>query len=313
MLLPGTDGLETQSHHPHTTAREAPSTEFTYHSTTQTYLQKASAIALTAIIHLILAFVSKHHKGLQAEAILLPTPIALPLSYASLNETLSQQPTNTIPPSAKDATYQTGLNAFIVLTPLRTLTRNIGPCQEMGEFPSLTGVEMLPEARYAVDLLPLLSHHKRHHVITWHLYCDGSYYKASSKHEETCAMAIVVVGEVSIMGESNFYLADIIAAELEEHDIQYVGASQKGPDIAEAMAVHWASIWILCFANTPQTADVHYDSTSAGNPAEGLYSAGPNIEVVARATRGIVHTLEQRTCPSLSHTSTHTKVTHSTN
>ena len=51
-------------------------------------------------------------------------------------------------------------------------------------------------------------------------------------------MAIVVVEEVSIIGESNFYLADIIAAALEEHDIQYVGARQKGPDIAEAMAVH---------------------------------------------------------------------------
>ena len=88
-------------------------------------------------------------------------------------------------------------------------------------------------------------------------------------------MAIVVVGEVSNMCVSNFYLADIISAELEEHDIQYVGASQKGPDIAEAMAVHWASIWILCFANAPQTADVHYDSTSAGKPAEGLYSGGP--------------------------------------
>ena len=54
-----------------------------------------------------------------------------------------------------EATYQTGVNAFIDLTPLQILTRNIGPCQEMGEFPSLTGVEMLPEARYAVDLLTL--------------------------------------------------------------------------------------------------------------------------------------------------------------
>ena len=156
---------------------------------------------------------------------------------------------------------------------------------------------MIPEARYAVDLLPLLSHDNRHHVTTWHLYCDGSYYTATSKHTEKCAMAIVVVGEVFNLGVSNFYLADIIAAELEQHDIQYVGASQKGPDIAEAMAVHWAVIWILCFANAPQTADVHYDSTSAGKPAEGLYSAGPNIEVVARATRGIVHTLEAKSMP----------------
>ena len=70
MLLPGTDGLEAQSHHQHTTAREAPSTESTYHSTTQTHLQKASAIALTVIIPLILAFVCKHNMGSQAEDLL---------------------------------------------------------------------------------------------------------------------------------------------------------------------------------------------------------------------------------------------------
>ena len=165
---------------------------------------------------------------------------------------------------------------------------------------------MLPEARYAVDLLPVLSHHNHHHVTTWHLYCDRSYYKATSKHEETCAMAVVVVGKLSFLVVSNFYLADIIAAELEEHDIHYVGSSQRGPHIAEAMAVHWASVWLLCFARAPQTADVHYDSTSAGKPAEGLYSAGPNIEVVARATRGIVHTLEAKDLPvSFTHVHSH--------
>ena len=55
-------------------------------------------------------------------------------------------------------------------------------------------------------------------------------------------MASVVVGEGSHLGESTFYLADIIAAELEEHDIHFVGSAQKGPDIAEAMAVHWATL-----------------------------------------------------------------------
>ena len=110
---------------------------------------------------------------------------------------------------------------------------------------------MLPEAKYAVNLLPPLSHNNRHHVKTWHLYCDGSYYKASSDFEEACAMAVVVVGEVSHLGESTFYLADNIAAELEEQDIHFVGANQKGPDIAEAMAVHWATLWLLCYANTP--------------------------------------------------------------
>ena len=39
---------------------------------------------------------------------------------------------------------------------------------------------------------------------------------------------------------------------------------------------------------------IHYDSTSAGKAAEGFYSAGPNIEAIARATTGIVHTLEAK-------------------
>ena len=67
-------------------------------------------------------------------------------------------------------------------------------------------------------------------------------------------------------------LADIIAAELEEQDIRFVVSSQKGSDIAEAMAVHWATLWLLCFSRLPQTAEVDYDFTSAGKPAEGLYS-----------------------------------------
>ena len=83
-------------------------------------------------------------------------------------------------------------------------------------------------------------------------------------------MAIVVLGEVSHLGESTFYLADIIATELEEQDIHFIGAAQKGHDVAEAMAVHWATLWLLCYARTPQTAVVHYDSTSACKPAEGL-------------------------------------------
>ena len=58
------------------------------------------------------------------------------------------------------------------------------------------------------------------------------------------------------------------------------------------MAVHWATLWVLCYARSPQAAVIHYDSTSAGKPAEGLYTVGPNIEIVARAARGIVHKLE---------------------
>ena len=91
----------------------------------------ASAIALTAIIHLILAFVCKHHMGSQADTILSLTPTTLPLLYAPPSETFSLQPTNASLPSEMEATYQTGVNAFIDLTHLQTLTRNIGPCQEM--------------------------------------------------------------------------------------------------------------------------------------------------------------------------------------
>ena len=239
----------------------------------------ASAIALTAILHLILAFVSQHHIASLSPTALTPPPVS-PTLHVPHTEALSLATATVFPPCESEATYQAGVNAYIDLTPLQTLSRNICACRELGEFPSLAEVDMIPEARYAVDLLPLLSHHNRHHVVAWHLYCDGSYYKTSTKYEESCAMAIVVVGEVSLLGVTHFYLADVIAAELQEHDIHYVGSNQKGPDIAEAMAVHWACVWILCFALPPQTAVVHYDSTSAGKPAEGLYSAGPNIAVV---------------------------------
>ena len=50
---------------------------------------------------------------------------------------------------------------------------------------------------------------------------------------------------------------------------------------------------MLCL-HTTQNAVIHYDSFSAGKAAEGLYSVGPNIELVARATRGIVHTLQAK-------------------
>ena len=56
------------------------------------------------------------------------------------------------------------------------------------------------------------------------------------------------------------FLADIIAAELEDPDMQYVGASRRGPDSAEAMAVHWATILILCYVSSQQNAVIAYDS-----------------------------------------------------
>ena len=82
-------------------------------------------------------------------------------------------------------------------------------------------------------------------------------------------MAVVVVGEVSHLGESTFFVADIIAAELEEPDIQYAGAIRRGPDSAEAMAAHWATLWAMC-PRAQQNAVIHYDSTSADKAAEGL-------------------------------------------
>ena len=116
-------------------------------------------------------------------------------------------------------------------------------------------------------------------------------------YDEACAMAVVVVGEVTHLGESTFFFADIIAAEFEEQDIQYAGAVRRGPDAAEAMVVHWATLWVLCYACAPQSAVIYYDSTSAGKATEGLHSAGPNIELVTRATRGIVHTPEAKSIP----------------
>ena len=75
MLLPGADGPETLRHHPLTTHPEAPPTDSTQHSTTSAFLLKASAIALTAIIHIILAFVCKHHTGPQEEVIFRLRPL----------------------------------------------------------------------------------------------------------------------------------------------------------------------------------------------------------------------------------------------
>ena len=63
-------------------------------------------------------------------------------------------------------------------------------------------------------------------------------------------MAVIVVGEVSLHGQSTFFSADVIAAELEEPDMQYAGAARRGTDSAEAMAVLWAPFWVLCHAST---------------------------------------------------------------
>ena len=137
-------------------------------------LMIASAIALTALILPILAYACRHHVSSRSAAVLPPLSTVSPLSHATTTETCGTHHDDSPLASDSEATYQTGANAFIDRTPLQSLVHNISPFQELGEFPSLAEVTMLPEARYAVNLLPPLSHHNRHHVKTWHLYCDGT-------------------------------------------------------------------------------------------------------------------------------------------
>ena len=99
---------------------------------------------------------------------------------------------------------------------------------------------MIPQAKYAVDLLPQLPSSLLPQVAKWHIYCDGSHYAANAKHEEACAMACVIVGETVQQGVSTFYIADVIAVELGAHDVTYRGST--GADTAEAMALHWATL-----------------------------------------------------------------------
>ena len=49
--------------------------------------------------------------------------------------------------------------------------------------------------------------------------------------------------------------------------------------------------------HTHQNAVTHYDFSSAGRAAEGLYLARSNIELATRATRGIIHTFEAKSIP----------------
>ena len=79
---------------------------------------------------------------------------------------------------------------------LQQLCHAISPHQEIGEYLSFDEVEMIPQARYAVNLVAQLLHQSPHQVTTWHFYCNGFHYKATSKYEEACAMAVVVVGEI---------------------------------------------------------------------------------------------------------------------
>ena len=132
-----------------------------------------------------------HDVSSQTATLFSPLPTTNPQFHSTTTETFGPPQDESLLSTDLEATYQTGTNVFIDLTLLQSLARNIFPCQEMCAFPSLAEVSMLLEARHAVNLLPSLSHHNRHHVKTWHLYCDGSYYKASSKYDETCAMAIV--------------------------------------------------------------------------------------------------------------------------
>ena len=116
------------------------------------------------------------------------------MSLTHAPETLS--PTITVPSlSFEDAQadFQAGPNAYFDLFPLQSLRQSITPHQEIGEYPSPEEADMIPQARYAVDLLPLLPHQSIHQVTTWHLYCDGSHHTANAKFDEACAMAIVVV------------------------------------------------------------------------------------------------------------------------
>ena len=67
--------------------------------------------------------------------------------------------------------------------------------------------------------------------------------------------------KIALHGVSTFYIADVIAAELDEQDVLYVGAHTRGPDFADAMAVHWATVWILCFSIPHQSACIHWSQT----------------------------------------------------